>query len=78
MNYYELREKVEDDIKEFLAKVARDFDFSQDFLWNSDLVEYAVEDVFETSAISSEGYFSSGDVKLACQRAMEHYLSEER
>jgi hypothetical protein len=39
------------------------------------LVAFAVDDVFETSALSDgDEEYSDGDISLACQRSLLHYL----
>lgn len=43
---------------------------------SNDVINYAIDDVLETSGISDEGYYNNSDVTLACQRALIHFVNK--
>lgn len=74
---HELYDMVKYMVKTKLDEIARHLEFPMDYVWDTRVVDYAIEDVFETSAIADEGFFSDGDITLGCQRALANFLSNE-
>ena len=59
------KEDIAENVRNHFKKFFTEYDIPMD-----SLVEFAVEDIIETSAYEDEGYYSSGDVSLACQRSL--------
>ena len=79
MNYesHQLYPDVKEGILSELDVVTIFLNFPSDFKWDDRIIQYAIEDVFEASAIADEGFFSSDDITLGCQRALANFLNSD-
>lgn len=68
MNKKEMKAKVEDEVVEQLKSILGDSYYY--VIHPEKIIDYAVNDVFTTSALHDEWYYSKGDIVLACQRAI--------
>lgn len=63
-NITEIRKDVERDIKTHFKKFFTEYNLPDNVL------NYAIDDVMETSAIEDEGFYNLSDISLGCQRAL--------
>lgn len=70
---------IEDSVRETISKYVHDhfqamFGDYKNLIISDAIITHAVEDVIDTSALIDEGYFSDGDIVLACQRAIAYFI----
>lgn len=66
------RQEVDIDIQNKFSELLGDYATEL----SNDVINYAIDDVLETSGISDEGYYNNSDVTLACQRALIHFVNK--
>lgn len=72
INYEDhMREEIHTQVREKFIKTLGD---AFNYIENEDIIDYAVENVFETSAIKDEGYYNDADINLAVQRSITHFI----
>ena len=62
---------IEQDVRQHLATFFTEYDVP------NSLLKEMVADVVETSALQDEGFYSDGDVSLACQRVILSHITNE-
>ena len=62
----DLRNEIGQDVRKEFKRLLNDH--AEELQEN--IINYAIDNVFETSAIQDEGYYNNDDVKLACRRAI--------
>ena len=65
---------VHTDVREKFLEVLGDFFHDVN---SEQLIDYAVENVLETSGIMDEGIYNMADVNLAVQRSIAHHLFDK-
>lgn len=65
------REEVKKEVVAVLKTMLDDY-FDE---LKEEVIEFAVDDVFETSAIEDEGFYNDSDVRLACRRAIVYFIN---
>lgn len=68
----QIENDVRIDVREKFLEVLGD---SFNDIDNEELIDYAVDNVFETSGIEDEGIYNMADVNLAIQRTIPHYIN---
>lgn len=64
INIEEIKKELKRDVEVHFKQFFTEYNLPEE------LIELAVNDVLETSAIEFEGHYNSSDVSLACQRVI--------
>lgn len=62
--------------EQITSKVINEFHRILDEPVSEPAIEFAVQDVYETSAIEDEGYYSDGDIILAVRRTLLYAVNK--